>query len=127
VLIYPEGTRYTVEKARRAAESVARRLPDLAERARSFRHVLPPRLGGSLALLAGAPDADVVVVSHVGLDGLATVKDLWGGDIVGATVRVSFRRVARSTIPEGADAQADWLFREWAAVDEWIDRQKRRR
>ena len=88
--------------------------------------MLPPRLGGSLALLEGAPDADIVIVSHVGLDGLATVKDLWGGEIVGATVHVSFRRIDRSTVPDGIDARADWLFGEWAAVDEWIDLQTQR-
>jgi 1-acyl-sn-glycerol-3-phosphate acyltransferase len=125
VLIYPEGTRYTAEKARRAAESVARRFPRLADRARGYRHVLPPRLGGPLALLAGAPDADVVIVSHVGLDGLANVKHLWSGEMVGATLRISFRRIPRSDVPDDPDEQADWLFREWAVVDEWIDRRKR--
>jgi len=125
VLIYPEGTRYTTEKARKAGDSLARRHPQLADRARAFRHVLPPRLGGPLALLAGAPDADVVVISHVGLDGLANVKHMWSGKIVGADLRISFRRVPRSTIPSDPDRQVDWLFAEWAVVDEWIDRQKR--
>jgi 1-acyl-sn-glycerol-3-phosphate acyltransferase len=124
VLIYPEGTRYTPEKARRAVESLARRDPLLAERARAFRHVLPPRIGGPLALLDGAPDADVVIVSHVGLDGLANVKHLWNGEIVGSSLRVSFRRIPRSAIPEDGDGRIDWLFRQWAAVDEWIHHQK---
>jgi 1-acyl-sn-glycerol-3-phosphate acyltransferase len=122
VLIYPEGTRYTPEKAAKIRASVARKAPELSERTNALRHVLPPKLGGPLALLEGAPDADVVFCSHVGLDGLANVSHIWSGDMVRATLRVSFRRVPRTEIPEDRTGRIDWLFAQWAEVDRWIDR-----
>jgi len=121
VLIYPEGTRYTEEKAAKIRASVARKAPELAERTNALRHVLPPRLGGPLACLEGAPDADVVICSHIGLDGLANVSHIWSGDMVHAALRISFRRVPRAEIPEDRQGRIDWLFAEWAKVDEWIE------
>jgi 1-acyl-sn-glycerol-3-phosphate acyltransferase len=120
VLIYPEGTRYTEEKAARIRESLERKAPDLAARAAGLRNVLPPRIGGVLALLDGAPEADVVICSHHGLDGLANVSHIWHGDMVGATLRASFRRIRRSDVPNTREERIDWLFGEWAEVDEWI-------
>ena len=38
-------------------------------------HVLAPRPGGLLAALDAAPDADVVLVAHTGLDHLLTVRE----------------------------------------------------
>ena len=40
-------------------------------------HVLAPRPGGVLAALEAAPDADVLMVAHTGLDHLVTVSDVW--------------------------------------------------
>ena len=39
--------------------------------------MLAPRPGGLLAALDAAPDADVVLVAHTGLDHLLTVADVW--------------------------------------------------
>ena len=51
VLIYPEGTRSTPAKLARAKEIIRERQPDIAPLADRLQHVLPPRLGGPLALL----------------------------------------------------------------------------
>ena len=66
VLIYPEGTRFTEDRRTRALESLSDRMPTLFERASRLRYVLPPRVGGSLALLDGR--TDIVVCAHEGLD-----------------------------------------------------------
>lgn len=120
VLIYPEGTRFTASKRRaalaRLAEQDSRLLP-LAER---LRHVLPPRLGGALALLDGHTPADAVFMTHRGLEGLATIGDLWRGGLVGAAVRVRVWRVPRAEIPEGREARVAWLFEQWARVDAFV-------
>src|SRR5260370_837562 len=51
ILIYPEGTRCTAEKLAHAQAIIAERQPEVGPLAARLRHVLPPRLGGTLALL----------------------------------------------------------------------------
>jgi len=121
VLIYPEGTRFTPEKRRRAIARVeASGRPELAERARALERVLPPRSAGPLALLAASGDADVLVFAHSGLDGLATLGDLARVGARGRRIRVKLWRVARAALPEGRDARVVWLWDEWRRVDAWL-------
>src|ERR1700730_16622713 len=47
LLIYPEGTRCTMEKLARAKAIIAERQPELAPLAGRLQNVLPPRLGGT--------------------------------------------------------------------------------
>ncbi|MES2641700.1 MAG: lysophospholipid acyltransferase family protein [Myxococcota bacterium] len=120
-LLFPEGTRFS---PRRRAEALARLSaggdPALAVRAAGLTHVLPPRLGGTLALLDAAPDADVVFCGHVGFDGALRLGDLWNGALVGRSVRVVFWRCPRASIPADRDARVDWLYREWERLDAWV-------
>ena len=121
VLIYPEGTRFTRAKRARILERLEREgAAELHEYAESLRRSLPPRLGGPLALLEEAPEADVIFCVHVGFEAVATLVDIWAGDLLGATVRVHFRRVARSTIPGERSGREDWLQREWQRQDRWL-------
>lgn len=119
VLIFPEGTRFAEKKRAAAIASAGRRNPEVREIAEGYRSVLPPRLGGPLALLA-ASDADVVVLAHRGLDGFATVADIWAGGIVGTRVAVRLTRIRRAEIPAERSDQAVWLHRVWAEVDDWV-------
>ncbi len=121
VLIYPEGTRWTPEKRARVIERF-REAGDSerAKRAERLRYVLPPRRGGLLALLDAAPEADVVFCAHTGLEGAATLADLWRGELVGRTVRVRFWRVARGEVPAERGARIAWLETWWERVDAWV-------
>ncbi len=121
VIIYPEGTRFGESKRDRVLESIARRSPELLDRARRLRHVLPPQLGGPLALLDSHTPADVVFMTHVGLDGLAEVKDLYSGGLVGITIQIEFWRVPHGEIPTDRSERIDWLFDQWQRIDDWID------
>ena len=114
LLIYPEGTRYRPERQSSLVRRLRRR-PELHAVAQRLRRVHPPRLGGPVALLDAG--LDVVFVAHAGLDGFARVKDIWRGDLVGASVRVSFRRVPHAEVPSGREDRARWLFEEWEKVD----------
>jgi hypothetical protein len=126
MLIFPEGTRFTPEKLERAIASLSRsRVPHLAERARTFRHVLPPRLGGPLALLEECAGTDVVFCTHIGFEGTTTFRELWEGALVGRRVRVCFWRVPGAEIPTDRVGRIDWLYGEWARVDAWIAEQRR--
>jgi 1-acyl-sn-glycerol-3-phosphate acyltransferase len=119
VLIYPEGTRFSVAKRDRSTNRLRAQAGPLAAFADGFRRVLPPRPGGTLAIL-DATDADVVVLAHSGLEGLATARDIWSGGMVGSTIQVRLWRVARTEIPDGRRQRLEWLFRTWAEVDDWI-------
>lgn len=123
VLIYPEGTRFTPSKLARAQAKIAEHDPSISPYASRLRHLLPPRLGGPLALLDEATGADVVVCGHVGFDGFERVSDVWRGGLVGATIKVRFWRHGRAEIPETQEERIVWIYERWLALDEWIDAQ----
>lgn len=121
VLIYPEGTRFTPEKHARALERI-RDTGNAARiaRAERFTHVLPPRLGGPVALLEQCPDADVLFLAHTGFDGARSMNDFLNGALVGAHVRLRFWRVAAKDVPTEAAAREAWLFDHWERVNDWV-------
>jgi 1-acyl-sn-glycerol-3-phosphate acyltransferase len=119
VLIFPEGTRFRADRLERSAAAAARRNPEIAAVAGRLTSVLPPRLGGPLALL-DATDADVIFLAHRGLGGFATVGDIWSGAMVGRQVDVRLTRIKRADIPSGRKARAIWLYEVWRELDMWV-------
>lgn len=124
VLIYPEGTRWTPEKLARAKELLAERAPAIAPLAHGLRNLLPPRLGGPLALLEAGRGTDVVFCGHVGFDGYETVGDIYGGDLVGSTIRVKFWRHPAATVPNDREELTAWLYARWQELDDWVGEQR---
>ncbi len=120
VLIYPEGTRFSQKKLVRALAALEKRSPDLHARASGFRHVLPPRLGGPLAMLDAA-ETDVVFMAHHGLGGFARIADIWAGAMVGRRISVEYWRVARTDIPESRSDRVAWLYEWWKRIDDWVE------
>lgn len=125
VLLYPEGTRFTPERRAAAIAKIAERDPERAARMEGIESLLPPKVGGLLALLDGAPAADVVVLAHQGFDGLRLVSDIWAGALVGRTIRVRFTRTPRAEIPAGRAERVAWLDAAWADADAWVGHQAR--
>ena len=122
VLIFPEGTRFTPKKRARIIEKLRARGDDAgAARAEHLKHVLLPKRGGPLALLEAAPEADVILLCHVGFEAAGTFPSLWRGDLVGAQVKVHCKTVACEAIPESAEARERWLYDEWAEMDRWLE------
>lgn len=116
-VIFPEGTRASPGKRLRAIEKLSERDPQRARRLADLQHLLPPRPSGSAALLAGAPDADIVIGWHIGFDGL----DTFGGILqhlakAPAPVRFDVRRIPRSDVPSG-EAFTEWLDGVWLQAD----------
>jgi 1-acyl-sn-glycerol-3-phosphate acyltransferase len=120
LLIYPEGTRWTAEKLARAKAIIAERQPEIAPLAAGLRNLLPPRLGGTLALLEAARDADVVIFGHVGLDGFEYISDIWSGGLVGSTVRLRFWRFPAAEVPSERQELIAWLYARWQELDDWV-------
>jgi 1-acyl-sn-glycerol-3-phosphate acyltransferase len=125
LLIYPEGTRSTPEKLARAKAIIAERQPEIAPLADRLQNLLPPRLGGSVALLEAARDADVVIFGHVGLDGFEYISDIWSGGLVGTTVRLRFWRFPAAEVPADRDELIAWLYARWQELDDWIGEMRR--
>jgi 1-acyl-sn-glycerol-3-phosphate acyltransferase len=122
IVLYPEGTRFSPEKRERIMARLGDQLdPVRLQRARRLRHLLPPRLGGPVALLERNPGADIVFCTHIGYEGAATFADLLHGRAIGRRIQVEFRRVPFAEVPTEREAIVDWLFAQWAQLDNWID------
>jgi 1-acyl-sn-glycerol-3-phosphate acyltransferase len=122
VLIYPEGTRFTAAKRARALERLrAGADSDLLGLASSMRNVLPPKLGGPIALLQENPRTDLVLLAHVGFEDVESLATVFNGSLVGRTIRVHFQRIARRDIPDDPRDLRTWIFEIWKQLDEWIE------
>lgn len=118
LVIYPEGTRASPGKR---AALLARLEGPARARAASFRHVLPPRPGGPLALLAARrPDEDVVFCAHVGTESVLRATALADGSLIGRTFQVVAWRVPAAQVPTEPEQARAWLDQWWHRVDDWV-------
>jgi 1-acyl-sn-glycerol-3-phosphate acyltransferase len=121
-VIFPEGGNFTPARRQRAIERLRRLgMERMAERAEAMTNVLAPRPGGFLAALDAAPDADVVLVAHTGLDHMLTVGDVWRELPMDKRLVMRWWQVSRADIPADREARIDWLFGWWEEIDRWID------
>jgi 1-acyl-sn-glycerol-3-phosphate acyltransferase len=121
-VIFPEGGNFTPERRQRGIDKLRRLgLEAMARRAERMENVLAPRPGGLLAALDAAPDADVVLVAHTGLDHLVTVRDIWRELPLDKQIIMRWWRVPREDIPEGRAERIDWLFTWWETIDQWVE------
>ena len=120
-VIFPEGGNFTPRRRQRAIDRLRKLgMERMAQRAEQMTHVLAPRPGGFLAALDAAPDADVVLVAHTGLDHLVTVADIWRELPMDKRIVMRWWQVPRAEIPAGRDERIDWLFAWWERIDAWI-------
>ena len=120
-VIFPEGANFTPGRqinAIRKLREIGR--PDLAERAETLRHTLPPRTTGVQAVMAAAPgNADVFFVGHAGLEAFESGGDIWRGMPMDTVVAAKTWIVRADDIPP-SDEQEPWLYETWAEIDGWI-------
>jgi 1-acyl-sn-glycerol-3-phosphate acyltransferase len=120
-VIFPEGGNFTPARRERGIQRLRKLgLEKMAARAERMTNVLAPRPGGFLAALDAAPDADVVLVAHTGLDHLLTVGDLWRELPMDKRIVMRWWTVPRAEIPTDREARIDWLFGWWERIDQWI-------
>jgi 1-acyl-sn-glycerol-3-phosphate acyltransferase len=121
-VIFPEGGNFTAARREKAIARLRKLgLERMAVRAEEMTHVLAPRPGGVLAALEAAPDADVLMVGHTGLDHLVTVSDVWRELPMDKQITMRWWQVPREEIPEGREERIDWLYGWWERVDGWIE------
>ena len=116
-VIFPEGTRTNDEKRVGLVARLERRAPDRHAKLIGLQRLLPPRSAGASVLLEEIPNGDVVVMWHVGFDGL----DTFGGvrrRIASAnpSAKVVLEHHTRASIPEGDGFEA-WLDDRWLEID----------
>lgn len=124
-VIFPEGGNFTPERRQRAIERLRRHgMDDMAARAERMRNVVAPRPGGLLAALDGAPEADIVMVAHTGLDHLLTAADVWRELPMDKRLVMRWWRISRDEIPEGREERIAWLFDQWHQIDVWVEQHR---
>ena len=116
-VIFPEGTRTNDEKRVGLVARLERRAPDRHAKLIGLKRLLPPCSAGASVLLEEIPNGDVVVMWHVGFDGL----DTFGGvrrRIASAnpSAKVVLEHHTRASIPEGDGFEA-WLDDRWLEID----------
>ncbi len=112
VLIYPEGTRFSPAKHAALRHRYAGSDSMHAQLTR-WPQLLPPRLGGTLALLEANPGRDLVFCAHTGFEGSSHFSNLINGSWLGARIGIAFWRVPYGQIPREESAQTAFLFTQW--------------
>ena len=123
-LIFVEGRLFSERRLQARLESLREDEPQRARRLDSLHHVLPPRAGGFTELLAGAPEADVLVVDHTGLESVPSLRDLARRAPVQHPVRVRVRHFQREDVPVESAAMGEWLDDRFVEMDRWVTDQQ---
>ncbi|MFE9401764.1 hypothetical protein ACFYNY_08315 [Streptomyces sp. NPDC006530] len=121
-VILPEGTNFSTRR-RWARIAYLRRSGrhDLATAAEAMPHVLPPLARGAGALLATAPDAQVLVVGHTGLEDVLPWRLGPGYSSHDETaLHISWRSFAPEEVPRDPDGFETWLYERWRELDAWV-------
>lgn len=121
-VLFPEGHDFTPRLRLRAIDHLRRKgHADEAEKAERLERVLPPRHGGVMAALDGAPGADVVFVAHTVLEDVGSFRDLWRRVPFDRPILSRYWRIAPEEVPRERQELIDWLFAWWERIDTWIE------
>ena len=115
-VIFPEGTRSNPTKRERLLNKMENRDGDRASRLRALRHLLPPKVAGVSALFDAVPGGHVVVVWHVGFEGMDTfsgiIRQLSERPV---HVHIAIEPHMRDTLP--GQPIGTWLDSVWLDID----------
>ncbi|WP_018599411.1 1-acyl-sn-glycerol-3-phosphate acyltransferase [Mycobacterium sp. 155] len=122
LLLFPEGANFSVSRWR-ATIAELRSTGRIRAAARAFRqsHTLPPRAGGAIAAVSGAPSASVLVLSHTGFCPDGRARPWWQLPIHRQLlVHTELFRADQRPRPDEISA---WLEQTWARIDSWVAEQ----
>jgi 1-acyl-sn-glycerol-3-phosphate acyltransferase len=119
MLLFPEGANFSWPRWRNAIHRL-RSTGDLRAAARALRqsHTLPPRSGGAAAAVAGAPNANLLVLTHNGFCADGRARPWW-------QLPVHRQLLVRTVLVPAAEVPspkqlAHWLDQTWTRVDSWV-------
>lgn len=119
LLLFPEGANFSWPRWRSAiARLRATGRLRSARHALQQSHTLPPRSGGAAAAVTGAPNANVLVLTHNGFCSDGRARPWWQLPIHRQLlVRTVLIPAVRLPQP---DRLGPWLERIWTQVDAWV-------
>jgi 1-acyl-sn-glycerol-3-phosphate acyltransferase len=126
MVIFPEGTYATPTSRKKVLGSLARKVEsgkldaETVKYASNLKHLLPPKPAGTLKLLSQQPDADVVVLGHVGLEGVAELKGLRRRLPLTNPVVLRWWTFPRAELPHDVEKLEMWLRNRWVELDDWV-------
>lgn len=121
VLIYPEGTRFSPRKRMQILEALAAKGDaETLARAEHWTHLLPPRPAGTIGLLEGNPDRDLLLCAHSGFEGSSSFATLFNGSWVRSRVRIRFWRIPHDDIPRERTALRAFLLDLWDEMERQV-------
>jgi Acyltransferase len=125
-VLFPEGKDFTPRVRLRAIDYLrGKGHLAAAERAEKMKYVLPPRHGGVMAAMKGAPGADIVIVAHAVLEDVGTIKELWGRIPFERPIVARYWRLPPAEVPHEESELIDFLYGWWERIDGWIaDRER---
>lgn len=119
-LVFPEGQNWT--PARHAAAIARDRDSDDPQAAQRVAWlevhptVLTPRVGAAANFIDSVPGLRVICIWHAGIERLCTSSAIWSAIPLTRPIHVRFTEPR--PVPTGP-ALTDYLYQEWAAMDEW--------
>ena len=116
-VIFPEGRLFRPSIRASQLRALKRTDPERAVRMAELEHVLLPRSGGVLELLDALPEADVVVVTHQGLEERSQLADLLASAPLSEPIKVTVKRIARAAVPDDEPGRIRWLDEVWLDLD----------
>jgi 1-acyl-sn-glycerol-3-phosphate acyltransferase len=119
LLLFPEGANFSWPRWRNAVIKL-RSTGGFGAARRALRqsHTLPPRSGGAAAAVAGAPSANVLVLTHNGFCADGRARPWW-------QLPIHRQLLIRTVVVPAADIPPPnrlepWLTQTWTQVDAWV-------
>ena len=122
LVIFPEGTRFSSAKLRRAVAILRDVAPERLEEVSQLRHLLPIRTPGVLAILRCNTRADLVFLNHVVVTDFSSLVDLWRNTPLPSGLHFRVERIKRDRVPpvDQVDDLVRYLDRCWVGLDGWV-------
>ena len=94
--------------------------PEAAERAAARPWVLEPRSRGVAAIRENAPDVDVLVIAHTGLEMLAGPWKVVRAVPFRNRLLLRGRFFRGEEVPSRPEEVARWLDEQWTGINDWV-------
>ena len=122
IVMYPEGTRFTAPKREQLIQKLEQKgNSKLAERAKQWTHLLPPKANGLLALLEKNPGRDLVFMAQTGFEEITSLRSFIDGTWTNTAIRIRFWKVNYSDIPATAEQQTEMLYQQWDKMNDAVE------